>query len=361
MSTRFGLDLSLRVPLCLGLTFYGLAGCTDDGTGSSSSDATSTSGSETTDSMSTETSASTSVTGDGDGDPATGDGDGDMTTTSGDGDGDETTTSGDGDGDGMTGDGDGDGMGGDGDGDGLELPLWLLNIDNLGETHRLVRLSLAEGEEGQTDVICDDLTLPPGIPANTSFNSLTFNANLLLASMRDQITGDTLALIDPCTCEVSEIGKYGFERVNGITSNEDQLMFGTSNAQDAMIQIDPMTAMSMQIQDLGEWGSGGLTWSEPQENVLYAINSADDRLYTFDGDDASPLGDIPLSQTFGSVGMELHPTLGVIYACGVNNDPSSLHSINIETGDVEFVATTDLDANCSNLAAPFGPVDCVPQ
>ena len=43
--------------------------------------------------------------------------------------------------------------------------------------------------------------------------------------------------------EVSVIGKYGFERVNGITSNEDQVMFGTSNEQDAMIEIDLIGAI----------------------------------------------------------------------------------------------------------------------
>ena len=84
-------------------------------------------------------------------------------------------------------------------------------------------------------------------------------------------------------------------------------------------------------------------------------------LYTFAGDDASPLGSLPLSQTFGSVGMELHPTLGVIYACGVTGDPSSLYRVDPDNGDVSMVATTDLNANCSNLAAPFGPGECIPQ
>jgi hypothetical protein len=49
------------------------------------------------------------TTGDGDGDPSTGDGDGDGDPSTGDGDGDPSTGDGDGDGDPSTGDGDGDG------------------------------------------------------------------------------------------------------------------------------------------------------------------------------------------------------------------------------------------------------------
>ena len=88
-----------RVAVFCGLAFpIILVGCSGDDGSSSDTDAT--------------------ETGDGDGDPTTGDGDGDGDPTTGDGDGDGDPTTGDGDGDPATGDGDGDPTTGDGDGDG---------------------------------------------------------------------------------------------------------------------------------------------------------------------------------------------------------------------------------------------------
>jgi hypothetical protein len=199
--------------------------------------------------------------GDGDGDP-TGDGDGEPT---GDGDGDgDPTGDGDGepgDGDGEPGDGDGD-MTGDGDGEPFDLPAWILSIDEVdATTDRLIRISVDELDVGTVTEICADIVLPPGIPDDTNITSLTFNANVLYASAQDNQIGDTLLIIDPCSCEATEVGKYGYSLVNGITSNEDQQMFGVAVAEDVIIDIDPQTAMSTLLQPLGSnWGSTGLTW-----------------------------------------------------------------------------------------------------
>ena len=332
------------------------------------------------------------ASGDGDGDPATGDGDGDGSGDgdgdgSGDGDGDGTGDgdgegTGDGDGDG-TGDGDGDGTGdgdgdgtGDGDGDGTgdgdgddpnQYAPWILHVEEPDQmTDRLVQIFVDENNLGQRNVICEDLTLPDGIPSNTAFTSLTFNSNVLYASVRKfNVNGDTLLRINPCDCTTEEVGQYGngmYDGLNGITSNEIQDMFGSSSTDDIIIDIDPETADAGFLADLpGDWGSTGLTWSDPVDNVLYGINATNDRLYTFDGDNAMNISDIQMNGNFGSVGIEYHPGFDVLYACGIANDNNSLYSVDIDSGMVTQVVADAFEAVCDNLAAPFGPVDCIPM
>jgi hypothetical protein len=243
------------------------------------------------------------------------------------------------------------------------LPAWILSIDEVdATTDRLIRISVEQLGFGTVTEICADLVLPPGIPDNTNFTSLTFNQDVLYASAQDNAIGDTLMRIDPCLCEAIEIGKYGYEAVNGITSNEDQLMFGVSVTQDVIIDIDPMSAASMVLQPLNlNWGSTGLTWSQPIDNVLYGINATTDRLHTFDGDTAMEIDQIQLNANFSSVGLELHPTFGTLYGCGIAQNQRNLYEIDVQTGDVALVAADVWQATCDNIAAPFGPVECIPQ
>ena len=163
-------------------------------------------------------------------------------------------------------------------------------------------------------------------------------------------------------CEATEVGEYGFSRVNGITSNETQDMFGVAVAEDVIIDIDPQDAMSSELTDLGaNWGSTGLTWSQPQDNVLYGINATTDRLHTFDGDNGMELGSLQLQGNFGSVGLELHPTFNRLFGCGVSGDGRSLYEVGVEDGSMTQLAPNVWTNNCDNIAAPFGPVDCIPM
>ena len=372
-------------------------GCSDD-TGASGGGGSEESGSETVggdgdgDSASGSESESDSMTtlGDGDGDSGPGDGDGDdpATATEGDGDGDTGPGDGDGDtgpgdgdgdtgpgdGDGDTGPGDGDGdTGGDGDGDttgdgdGDEnppvLPAWILSIDEVDNTtDRLIRISIDDNDIGTVDVVCDDIELPDNIPATTNFTSLTFNQNVLFASAQDNLVGDTLMVIDPCTCTATEVGKYGYSQVNGITSNEVQDMFGVAVAEDVIIDIDPQDAQSVELAALGSnWGPTGLTWSQPQDNVLYGINATTDRLHTFDGDSGMEVDQLQLQGNFGSVGLELHPTFNRLFGCGVSGDGRSLYEVGVMDGSMTQLAPNVWTNNCDNIAAPFGPVDCIPM
>ncbi len=239
------------------------------------------------------------------------------------------------------------------------LPLWILAVeDRADDTHRLLRISVDPMDLGAITEICADLTFPPSIGQQTNVTSLTFNKSVLYASVRKNTYGDTLVIVDPCTCTTTEVGEYGYTAVNGITSNVAEDMRGVSADQDVILDIDPMSAMSSVLNNLpGDWGSNGLSWSDPMTNYLYGIDAASDRLYTFDGTDGSLVTSVDLSMNFGSVGIEYHPDLATLFTC---SNPGDLWSVDIPTGTVTVEADLNLE-NCDNLAAPFGPVACIPQ
>jgi len=96
--------------------------------------------------------------------------------------------------------------------------------------------------------------------------------------------------------------------------------------------------------------------------MLYAINGSASELYTVDpdlaADAADKIADIaPL--VFGSVGVELHPDSGVIYAC---TDDTVLYSIDPDTGASTAIgAGMGHASTCDNLAAPWTVVPCLDE
>ncbi len=242
---------------------------------------------------------------------------------------------------------------------GGSLPLWILTVeDRQDDTHRLLRISVDPMDLGAIAEICADIAFPPDIGQGTNVTSLTFNNEVLYASVRKDVNGDTLVVVDPCQCTATEVGQYGYQAVNGITSNVVEDMRGVSAAQDVILDIDPATAVSNVLNNLpGDWDSNGLSWSEPMTNYLYGIDAKSDRLYTFDGNDGSLVTSVALSMDFTWVGIEYHPDLATLFTC---SQPGDLWSVDIPTGTVTVEATLGLQG-CDNLAAPFGPVACIPQ
>ncbi|MBK8262259.1 MAG: hypothetical protein IPK80_13100 [Nannocystis sp.] len=243
------------------------------------------------------------------------------------------------------------------------LAEWVLAIEDMpgNAIHRLLKISVAEGEVGQVTVICPNLTVDPSIGQVTNFTSLTFNQAKLYASAgKGGTNANTLVLVDPCNCNAAEVGQYGqgIHSVAGITSNTKAEMLGISGSINSVIKIDVNTAAAAVLAMLSmTWGTHGLTWSDADSNLLYGINGANDRLYTFEASTGVELDSIALSRDFGSVGLEYHPGLSTLYAC---SNPGDLWSVDIMTGLVTTEATLGLN-NCDNLAAPFGLVECIPQ
>ncbi len=247
---------------------------------------------------------------------------------------------------------------------GPRLANWILSVANERQTEgepsyenfRLLQINVAEENFGATTTICESIELPDSIPALNNISSLTFNDNKLYATARGEDFGDTLLLINPCTCEATRVGAYGYSRVAGITSNGAQDMFGISGAEDVALTMSPETAMAELLAELeDDWGTVGLTWTGPGRDSLWGIDGNADNLVELSAVDGSQGEPIPLDFNFGSVGMEYHPGQDVIYAC---SSDGHLLIVDPETGHVTVGPELGY-APCNNLAAPFGPVACI--
>jgi hypothetical protein len=260
-----------------------------------------------------------------------------MGTTEGTTGGTEGTT---GDTEGTT--GDTDGTTGGTTGGNIEPPEWLLSINN--QTRYLQKVSIIDAT---TEDLCK-------LPNGTSYPSLTFaRSNVLYASAG----GTALDIIDPCTCDVTPVGPYGggISGVNGITSDQSVDLYGVASTNDVTIAIDTMSGVATVVGALGvNFGTGGATWSDALKG-LYAINGSTDYLYTVDpkSGKATPL--VKLNFNFGTVGIELHPGNGTIYACSSGPD---LYTVDQKNGNVKSVGKM-AQTTCSNLAAPYKPVECI--
>ncbi len=153
------------------------------------------------------------------------------------------------------------------------------------------------------------------------------------------------------------MGPYGggISGVNGITSDQSIDLFGVASANDVTISIDTNSGVAAIVGALGvNFGTGGATWSDAIQG-LYAINGSTDYLYTIDPNDGKATPLVKLNYNFGTVGIELHPGNGTIYAC---SSASDLFTIDQKTGNVESLGKMAQNT-CTNLAAPYKPVECI--
>lgn len=242
------------------------------------------------------------------------------------------------------------------------LQEWILSIDNEDDfmVHSLVRISIADANYGEVSVVCEDIALPETVPARNIISSLTFNNGRLYATGRGEedgdLEGDALLLVDPCLCTATDLGRYAYSSVAGITSDGAQDMFGVSGADDVIFRIDPADARSTLLSALSsDWSTVGLTWSGAATDTLWGINGTADQLVEFNPEDGSELRLVDLDFEFGSVGIEYHPGVDTIFAC---SNPGELLVVNPDTGEVTIGPDLGIE-DCNNLAAPFGAVECV--
>ena len=232
-------------------------------------------------------------------------------------------------------------------------PLWLLSINNGAQTIQRVDVDTGIGT-----TLCKLNGGSGTVFQKTSYPSLTFSRNKYLYASR---MGSWLDVIDPCTCEVTSVGSYGgWSGVNGITSNHGNDLFGVSSTTDELIGIATSTGLATTVgTGLGvDFGTGGATWSDFGK-TLYAINGTDNSLYKVHPVTGEASLVVELSMDFGTVGIELHPANGVIYACTTN---AVLREVDPLTGVVtEKPNPIGQTGSCTNLAAPWLPVACVEQ
>lgn len=234
-------------------------------------------------------------------------------------------------------DADGDGMGDVCDPD---EGLWLLSVNN--HTHELHKIDVTTGKG--TPVCTLDTT--------NSYPSLTFGR---LGGLYAANNGaDRLDLIDPCTCEITEIGLFGYASdIVGITTDHAVGLFGVDKTEDWLVGVDTGSGLATTIADLGlDLGASGATWSDALQ-AMYAINGLDSTLHTIDPASGEMTFVADLNIAFDYVGIELHPSNGVIYTC----TGTDLYRIMPETGQMTFIGPIYPDL-CNNLAAPYTSVTC---
>ena len=220
--------------------------------------------------------------------------------------------------------------------------LYLVSVDYYGTD--LLKIDAATG---QTTSIC---TLE-----FSTYPSLTFSRENVLYASR---SGSSLDIIDPCTCEIIPVGSYGpYGGVNGITSDFGSNLFGVANMQDEFIAISSTEGSAESIGPLGfNFGSTGATWSEADQAV-YAIDATSDGLYTISPQTGQATLVATVDKPFGiTVGIEMHPGNGVIYAC---SDDAMLLAVDSATGAVTEIGKMKQSGFCTNLAAPWQPVPCL--
>ncbi len=231
---------------------------------------------------------------------------------------------------------------------------WLLSVNGSAKT--LVKIDTVTG---QTATVCSFSTVYAGYP------STTFGLNGTLYGWNG--SGDTLDIIDPCTCEVTVVGVTQsangtlYTSVPGITAdgNKVETLFGLSTDQDKLLELDVATGGAEEIGPLGlDFHYSGTTWSVELDG-LYAINDYTDKLYVLDTETGAATDIADLDINFDKVGIEYHIGDQNLYTC-TNANFSALakvYRVNVQTGETTVVA--DLDYGCNNLAAPWTPVTCI--
>ena len=221
-------------------------------------------------------------------------------------------------------------------------PLFLLSINNTTDTLEKIDVLTGAGTD-----LCQ-------LESISSYPSLTFSRDNVLFASRG---GTALDIIDPCTCQVTAVASYGgYGGVNGITSDQGLNLFGVASNQDEFISISTSAGVAEGIGPLGvDFGAAGATWSEEDQSV-YAINATTDGLYDIDPLTGSATLIAPLSQPMGTVGIEMHPANGVLYAC---SSEAILLEIDTLSGQVTEIGHTGQEGSCTNLAAPWKTVPCL--
>ena len=198
-------------------------------------------------------------------------------------------------------------------------------------------------------MVCD-------LPITDGFPSTTFGLNGTLYGSNN--TDQTLDIIDPCTCEVTEVGPTnggGDVLFVGITAAADNGLMAVDSSNDNVQLVSPDSGETTLVGSLGvNFQSSGATWSEADQ-LLYAINAGNDALFSIDPGTGAASLVVDLSRDFLSVGITEHPGTGVVYACDTDG---VLYTVDTSTGDTAEVGSIT-GASCNNLAAPFAPVDCI--
>ena len=222
---------------------------------------------------------------------------------------------------------------------------WLVSVENATDT--LIKIDVATGN--WTPLCMLDVT--------HAFHSTTFGFDGTLYG--SNATRQTLDIIDPCTCTVTEIGPTNWGNIPGITANGDKIetLFGLSTSTDKLVTLSLETGAGTEVGPLGSnFINSGTTWAQ-SINGLYSINSDNRSLHSIDLDTGFASVIVELDINVGAVGIEWHPGDEKLYFCTDPFSTSYLYEVNVTDGTTTQLGI--MPGRCTNLAAPWTPVACV--
>jgi len=168
--------------------------------------------------------------------------------------------------------------------------------------------------------------------------------------------GGDLWILDPCTGVASHVGQYGDDAtICGIATDDLNSLYGVDRNTNELVSIDPSSAALTPVGPTGvDWGTHGLTWDDAGQRFL-SINGADDNLYALDPATGAATLLAPLDLPFATVGVEMDPVSGELFACTEEN----LLHVEVGTGAVTVIGPIYVDESCDDLGATWLEVPCV--
>jgi hypothetical protein len=167
--------------------------------------------------------------------------------------------------------------------------------------------------------------------------------------------GTTLSVVDVCTGVVTTVDSFSGDRlIPGLATDDVFNLYGLDTWAGELVAIDRTTAVTTAIGPTGvSWGNSGLTW-DPSRGAFLAIDAATDRLYEIDPDTGAATWLVTIDYDFDSLGLEVDPNSGLLYACG----GPELVRVDPWTGAVDVLGPIGV-AGCNDLAATWFDVPCL--
>jgi len=213
-------------------------------------------------------------------------------------------------------------------------------------------------DEGTNELLRIDLDpLAVEVQTGLQFRSNTISMAFDTRGALYRTGGTTLVRLDPCTGEVALVGPFGGDwYVPGLAVSATNELFGISNNPGDLVRIDPRTGAAERVGPLGRrFGNTGLSWDNQGQRLL-AIDAADDGLYAIDPQTGAAALLVRIQHDFDSVGIEVDPLTGVLYACTARQ----LLAVDATTGAVQILGPIT-NGPCNDLAVSWHDVVCADE
>ncbi len=210
----------------------------------------------------------------------------------------------------------------------------------------LRQLLVVESLDASTRFAVD---LPPGL--NGSCSTVFTRGGEMYLSL-----GLALVRWDPCTEDWEIVGEFtDGAQICGIASRGLVGLYGIERTQSQLVRISTEDASLTPVGETGVyWAGHGLTWDDANERFL-AITGDDDTLHSLDPETGEATWLADLDHDFWSVGVEVDPVSGTLFACTRRD----LLAVDIQTGHVTVLGEVGEDENCADLGATYLEVPCL--